>query len=147
MFSVGGVSEKSVSIQKFCLVVLALAAGSCTSLLKEDCQTMNVYDHGQSDALQGRPLDSFTASLASCDRCGAIIDPADYAKGWEDGVRTFCTYEYGQRYGRSGEFYRGICPQEDEFDFLKGYYEGKREYQIDQKRLVQQEQEARFRSR
>lgn len=115
------------------LILVAVVVSSCTTLSKEDCQTMNWNERGTSDALQGKTSKVFADYTQTCSKHGIAVNQDEYAKGRTRGLRLFCTYENGQQFGREGESYNGVCPQKLETEFLKGYRMGKREYEIEQK--------------
>jgi hypothetical protein len=118
------------------LILIAVVVSSCTTLSKEDCQTMNWDERGKSDALKGKTSKVFADYSQTCNKHGVAVNPDEYAKGRDRGLRLFCTYENGQQFGREGKSYNKVCPQNLEIEFLKGYHIGKREYEIEQKEKV-----------
>ena len=67
------------------------------------------------------------ALLQRCQAAGVKVDREAYLDGFTAGAKRFCTYEYGLKFGREGQEYKGSCPPSLESAFLSGYNQGKLE--------------------
>ncbi|OFZ28562.1 MAG: hypothetical protein A2622_05575 [Bdellovibrionales bacterium RIFCSPHIGHO2_01_FULL_40_29] len=135
-------------------ILAVVIVSSCTTLSKKDCQTINWYEWGKSDALKGKTSMVFTDYTKTCSKHGIALDKDNYIKGRVEGLKNFCTYKNGEQFAHKGETYRSVCPQQWEPEFLKGYQLGKRNYELEQKerelelrKQDLEEQEAKLRSR
>ncbi|MCB9093235.1 MAG: DUF2799 domain-containing protein, partial [Halobacteriovoraceae bacterium] len=130
------------------ILIFFLFIASCTTLTKEDCQSMNWFEKGRSDAMNGKTIKAFSEYNKTCSQYNVTVDHEKYASGRVQGLTFFCTYENGQLFGRGGEAYLGICPQKLEPEFLKGYYIGKKEAELKKKEqeLELREQDLKLKS-
>ncbi|MCB0363296.1 MAG: DUF2799 domain-containing protein [Bdellovibrionales bacterium] len=115
---------------------------------------MDWQEQGKEDALKGESSGVLAEYTKACNRHGIPLNQENYAKGRAEGLKLFCTYSSGHQYGRQGKSYSGVCPQEMELDFIKGYHIGKKEYEIEQAELelerrkrALEEEEAKLRAR
>ncbi len=86
-----------------------------------------LYEEGYSHALQGESSSIF--SSVSCLKLSKTEEvAAEYTKGRREGLKKFCTYKEGYKFGLKGGKYQNICPKRLEADFLKGYTIGFQEH-------------------
>lgn len=117
----------------FFLIGLVTTTSSCTTLSKEECQSMNWFAQGKSDGMRGQSAKEFAKYHKACSKHSISVDLEAYVNGRVRGLQTFCTYESGHQEGLDGKEYFGVCPKDLEADFLKGFRLGKREYELRQK--------------
>lgn len=75
--------------------------------------------------------EAFKRRKKDCSEYGAEANKDEYASGYTAGLKTFCTYESGIKFGYSGASYRDQCPKRLETEFLKGYRLGLAESERD----------------
>jgi len=128
-----------------CLSVFFLA--SCATMSKEECQTANWIEKGKIDGFEGRSNQRFSAYHKDCMKHGIVPNLEEYEKGRQLGLKSFCTMKNGEEFGRTGKSYLGVCPDDLEPSFLKGYNLGKKQYEIDQKERELEVREAELHRR
>ena len=105
----------------------------CSLMSKKDCETANWQSKGYSDAINGETANKFANYKNNCSEHGIKPDLDKYAKGRAMGLKKFCTYKNGYRFGLQGGYYKDICPATIETEFFKGYTLGKKEYQLEKR--------------
>ena len=99
----------------------------CSSLSKEDCANHNWFNLGQLDAMSGEIEPKTAVYRQDCSKHGLQIKSMDYLKGFEKGLKKYCTYHNGFRRGEYGEESHSLC-EESNPDYKKGYLSGFREF-------------------
>ncbi len=95
---------------------------------------------GIGDALLGRANTHLKKHALSCNTYKIRPDSKEYYKGFQIGLKQFCTYENGLKYGKSGEDYKETCPRTSNHSFKKGFEVGHVIYIADMARFkVEQE--------
>ena len=127
-------------IQTALASALLIATASCSSMSKKDCETANWAALGQKDAEDGQTLDAFKRRENQCFEHGLLTDRETYLRGYNSGLKVFCTYEAGQKFGYSERTYGYQCPKTMETDFLRGYKLGKTEAERDRAESAREEE-------
>ncbi len=96
-------------------------------MLTIDCSNIDWQQTGLESAKSGIPIKS-DVKLAKCRTQITQTQQESYSAGYKKGQEQFCTYEYGEYWGRNGNAYQGTCPNLSENKFLSGYSKGKLEY-------------------
>lgn len=99
---------------------------------------------GKQDGAKGKPPSTFATYKKECSEYGFKTELPEYAAGHLDGLKLFCDFDSGQKYGRAGNRYSGVCPAELEAEFLRGYKIGQKEYELEERERRVQEQEAQI---
>lgn len=121
----------SMKFNKFFLVLFlgfGLASG-CAQMEehhRNTCQSTNWKQLGFDHSAQGKEKDA--SQIRNCESYAGKNIVNDYADGYTQGLKKFCTYEFGVYWGRNGKDYAQTCPAELENNFLSGYSKGKLEY-------------------
>lgn len=108
------------------VVLFVLSFSGCASklvVLKPQCSSMNWFEKGRQDGMQGQPSNNWKITSNICDQMESK-QIADYQDGWNLGLSLYCTKEHGFSVAKSGQPYKKICPQNYEEDFLKGFQDG-----------------------
>lgn len=115
----------------FVLAILSLLyLGACsTGMSKEECAVADWHQIGFEDGSVGNHLNYIARHRKSCSKAGIAPDFNAYKRGHAEGVRQWCNYDNGLRFGESGGRYQGICPADREAAFLDGYDYGRRLYE------------------
>ena len=109
---------------------LALIAAGCASLDKDECRTADWRAIGLEDGVQGRTLDRLGDHRKACAKHGVTPDTDRYIAGRTEGLATYCTPDNGYRVGRTGETYRGVCPELSIPAFAAAYNRGHELYTL-----------------
>jgi hypothetical protein len=83
---------------------------------------------GKTDALKGYSLERTKTYQRECSFFQVDIDQADFSKGFQQGIKRFCTKEQGRAFGESGGDYKNTCPKSTEKTFLSAYIKGRKVY-------------------
>jgi len=93
----------------------------------EACMSSDWFDAGFQDGEEGYPKRS--GGIAGvCRSYGIGPDHAGYAHGWQQGVRSYCTYEKGLYLGQTNRPYSGVCAGSWHQRFWQGYERGRHIY-------------------
>lgn len=113
------------------ITISALCLTACSTMSKKDCETANWAALGKRDGVEGKTLDAYNRRETQCQEHGLLTEREKYISGYAEGLKIFCTYEGGQKFGYSGDRYDGQCRRHSEEEFLKGYKLGKAEAERD----------------
>ena len=116
----------SLTASSFALLLLA----GCASLDKDECRTADWRAIGLEDGAQGRTLERLGDHRKACAKHGVTPDTDRYIAGRTEGLATYCTPDNGYRVGRSGEAYRGVCPELSIPAFVAAYNRGRELYTL-----------------
>ncbi len=113
----------------YAFVPVLLVSTGCVSappLSRSECKYADWYSIGFRDATMGRPRSGISYYVNACMQYGVHPDKDSYMRGWNEGIKIYCTYEHGLEEGRQGKPYKYVCPHELESDFVRGYEEGRK---------------------
>ncbi len=127
-------------MKSIAVIFFALFATGCTMMTEKQCQTADWSKLGFQDAKNGETFEMFRKREKLCTKHKVRASRADYAEGYREGVKAFCTFENGLEHGEGGAVNNQICPEELAKEFNKGYTAGLRVYQV-KKQLEKQEEE------
>jgi hypothetical protein len=112
--------------------ILALASlAGCSSLSERQCRAQDWYQVGYEDGSAGTHTRRIESHASACAAYGIEIDTAQYEIGRVDGLQHYCTLARGIETGVRGSPYSGACTGDREVEFLRGYREGRRLYDVD----------------
>jgi hypothetical protein len=104
----------------FTFFILAITI-SCSSTKKHQCHKINWEEMGKNDVLNGFSTKRNEYWKNSCPHKFNQEKQSLYLKGQKAGIEAFCTFEYGLKFGETGQKYQQVCPKKLEREFLKGY--------------------------
>ena len=111
------------------LLLMTGAVASCQTLSKEECQIADWEVIGRNDGAAGyNPQDRFAGHVKACSRIGVAPDQTLWQRGFDQGLRNYCTPMNGLAAGRAGKSYANVCPGNSSEGFLRGYNLGKSAY-------------------
>jgi hypothetical protein len=99
---------------------LVLLACGCASLGKDECLHADWYAIGLEDGARGRAVERLGDHRRACAKHNVAPDTERYVAGRNEGLKSFCTYEWGFSEGRAGHGYAAGCPQPQGGQFLAG---------------------------
>ncbi|MFT6633549.1 MAG: hypothetical protein ACJAS4_003520 [Bacteriovoracaceae bacterium] len=113
---------------KLILIYIAIfIANGCSTLSKNECENRNWFNLGKSDAMNGEVEPKTAEYRRDCSEYGLQIKSMDYLKGFENGLKKYCTYNNGLNRGEDGEESHALCEEESP-KYKKGYLTGLREF-------------------
>lgn len=89
---------------------------------KNECLAANWQAIGFEDGAAGRSTASIGERRQACGKHGISIDLAAYDAGYNDGIRTFCSYGRGHESAIGGYSPLNVCPTNT--DYHSGYQQG-----------------------
>ena len=110
------------------LLFLLFILSGCSSISKEECASQNWFDLGKSDASSGIAIPKTNDYKNDCFEYGIEIKEKEYLRGFEAGVKSYCTFYNGLDRGESGGSVHSKC-EELSSDFKLGYRQGLSKYQ------------------
>lgn len=112
-----------------CAVVLALV-GCGSNPVKENCARADWKTMGSDDGFAGEPAETSTVRIRECPPLAEKANIDQYTAGYIEGIKYYCSYEGGKKAGEKGKPYKpGACPLELSKDFIKGYQEGRDQWE------------------
>jgi len=112
-------------------VLAALAVAGCASMSESECKTADWYRKGLADGTAGRSDAYLAQHHEACAKAGVTPDVAQWRRGWDEGLRSFCTPAVGWREGLAGHGYSGVCIGRNEAAFMQAWRAGSEVYRID----------------
>ena len=113
---------------KFCvLFIFFYSFVSCVTnqkIQRDYCEGLDTYKKGYLDASTGQFAKDFQDTVNACVKYEITLDQANYDKGYQEGIKIFCTKDKGYSLGASGQENLGICLNANSDQFSKGYEEG-----------------------
>jgi len=114
----------------FSFLILILIFNACATFTQKECETMDWSLKGAEAALEGKNRNEMLPfyQRACGKEYGMPPDEIAFVKGYNYGLKSFCSSENGLRFGQSGGKYQGTCAQHGEAEFLKTYQIGKLDF-------------------
>jgi hypothetical protein len=119
------------SILRTSAAMTLLALGSCATMDRDECLTVDWHTVGFEDGAAGYSGDRIGQHRKACAKHGVTPDLAAYQSGREDGLREYCVPANGFRLGSRGGDYGGICPADLEFAFTDAFQSGRQLYTLE----------------
>lgn len=118
----------------FSLTGLCLLGGlfltSCQTMSKQECVAADWQSVGEADGAAGYgPQQRFADRAKDCAKAGIVADQSTWQKGYDDGLKKYCTPMSGLNAGQSGQSYANVCPPDTSEGFLRGYRLGRADYE------------------
>jgi hypothetical protein len=111
---------------KYALLLTSLLI-SCSQFDREECKTVDWVELGREQARLGRPYRTVENFKTICDKYDIKVNEIMFRDGYNQGVKTYCSYHNGYELGVTNKDYHNICPKDLEYEFLMGYNKGKRD--------------------
>lgn len=123
-------SVRPAALPSVFLLFLPLLLAGCASLSKDECLSADWRTIGYGDASEGFARTRISEHRQACAQYSVTPDLDAYNRGYEQGLRVYCTARKGYQQGVNGYTYRGICPAGLEEPFLEAYAFGKDIYAV-----------------
>lgn len=93
---------------KVMLVISLFSITACSRFSRKECMEMDWRKQGQATALKGEDQQSSFAYFGK--QCRDIpVSAQEFAKGYSEGLKTFCSPEFISQFAEKGGEYRGGC--------------------------------------
>lgn len=103
---------------------------SCATLNEQQCKTGNWEEIGRQDGARGYSASRISSHNKACREHGVQVNNTAYQRGYDSGVRGFCTSDNGYRLGKSGRMTsQATCPADLAAGFSSSMQRGYSEYQ------------------
>lgn len=113
----------------FGLIISCCLLSSCANRMSMDqCVQQNWYQLGLQHGQNGHPMSSLHKYHKNCARYGVMINTPEYQRGWNLGIRSYCTAENGLHIGSAGNDYINYCPEDLQASFQQAWSKGIRSY-------------------
>ncbi len=103
----------------------------CQTISPEECKMADWYNRGANDGSEGVKASVIQTYRSECAEAGVKVNSVEWRKGYEQGLRSYCTAENGYLVGSEGRNYYGVCQNSK---FIENYRLGKNEHELKQKR-------------
>jgi hypothetical protein len=114
-------------------LLLAFALSGCASMSESQCRQADWSARGLADGREGRSAQRLDDHVEACAKIGVAPDRTAWDKGWEQGIRSYCTASSGWREGLRNQTYWGGCRgQAGEDAFMNHYQLGQQLYGLQQ---------------
>lgn len=102
--------------------VAIILLANCASVSREECLAGDWEAIGARDGAAGRiSATQFERHVNACARVDITPDRTTWARGYEQGLLSYCTPLRGLSEGEAGRAYRDVCPLASEAAFLRGH--------------------------
>lgn len=112
------------------IICLGVLAG-CATLSKAQCQTGDWQSVGELDGRAGHPSTRIAEHNEACSKHSVTVDRSLYNKGYQAGLKHYCTPSNAAKIGLAGRTYNNVCTGENGISFLRIYREANDVYSID----------------
>jgi hypothetical protein len=108
-------------------VLISTTLTACASMSVDECKVANWHEVGFNDASKGYDKHRFEKHSKACQKAGITPNFDTYTKGYEDGLRIYCTPQNIFELGLDGRGDYKICPS-SEHSLLKPYHDVSNSY-------------------
>lgn len=110
--------------------LVMLFVSGCASMSSDECVATDWSAIGYEDGARGYTTDYFSKHRKACAKHGITADFGSYQAGREQGLVEYCQPGRGFDVGVHGGRYYGVCPVNQEADFLDSYNVGHQLYTL-----------------
>jgi hypothetical protein len=110
--------------------LVLLGVSGCASMSSEECIATDWSAVGYEDGARGYTSDRFAKHRNACAKHGVTADFGAYQDGRDQGLLEYCQPGRGFDVGANGGRYYGVCPVNEEADFLDAYNVGHHLYTL-----------------
>ncbi len=120
---------KKLNLLIIIICTLGFTVG-CASISKEECEVGDWAAIGEKDGAKGVKSKKFYSYVKECKEFGITADKKAYDKGYNNGVKTFCTPSNGYDLGSKGRSNPNVCPKGMSAAFAAAHKKGMRIYDV-----------------
>lgn len=110
---------------------LLLALAGCAGMSQQACLSSDWRTVGFEDGTVGRSEATIANYQRQCAEHGVQPNLDAYREGHAQGVEVYCRAGNGFEVGHSGAVYQGVCPKNEEPEFLANYNSGHRLFELE----------------
>lgn len=118
---------------KYLFLLCVLFITGCASLSEDECKKGDWEGLGFKDAMKGYTEGRTDSYQKACSEYGISVDQAKYDKGFQNGLKKFCTFNKGLELGLAGRENHLPC-EKISSDFKVAYQKGYAEFIITRKK-------------
>ena len=111
-----------------------LSMGGCATMSKEECLVANWREVGFTDASQGYTQARVAEHRSACAEAKVTVNLEEYNKGFEQGLKNYCTANTGFDLGSKGAAYPDQCNEKTYPKVRAGFKEGQLVYNVQRER-------------
>jgi hypothetical protein len=116
----------------FLIFSLTIFLTACHTFSRKECEEMDWAKQGMNFALQGKSKTE--GEMYFTRECRGIpMDPTAFRKGYDEGLKTFCTPGYIHGFAAKGGEFRHTCPEDQVTEKFRSQYHSGREKFLDQR--------------
>ena len=115
------------------LALLAIAAGGCATMSKEECRNIDWRTVGYEDGAAGQSIDRLAERRRACAKHGVVPDLDAYRFGRDEGLLEYCRPANAFRIGAAGRGYGGACPSHLAAGFGEAYEAGRQLWRLERR--------------
>ncbi len=114
------------------MALVGILLSSCVKLMSEkECSIADWDAIGFEDGAGGYPVDRFNRRRKDCAEYDVVAKLNQYQTGRQRGLeQVYCTKQKGIEEGRKGRTYKHVCPANLEPNFLVGYLQGQKIFDV-----------------
>lgn len=120
-------SSQLLKIFPFLISLALLSSCASTQTGTDKCSNVRWNHLGYQDASHGKNKRNLKKDFADCGS-NLVIDKTAYRKGWQRGIKLYCTPRNGLILGMQGRIYNNICPDNRISAFDTAWKHGLRDY-------------------
>lgn len=113
----------------YCLLaVMALLAGGCATMNKQECEVADWYAIGYQHGVHGQGTGKYKEYASDCADHSIKADFTAFKRGHRAGLDEYCSYDTGRNLGQNGSSYNAQCDSGRYPAFERGYHLGLEDY-------------------
>lgn len=126
---------------KYIFLFICIFINSCAHLSIKDCQEKNWEEIGIADGAAGKTALDMEKINSYCSKYQLEHSPEErYSRGYQRGLRQFCTHETGVRFGNNGAVLPSVCDPREFIEIGVGYQKGLKNFCTENQGKVTAEQ-------
>ena len=118
---------KIIPLTALCTLGVLASCG----LSQKQCEQGDWASVGERDGLQGRSSDYIANHVKSCAKHDITPNQSLWAKGRNEGLKTYCTPQHAYKTGRSGKSLKNVCSVGDLPTLQSAHEKGQTYYRYD----------------
>ncbi|HEX4844370.1 MAG TPA: DUF2799 domain-containing protein [Limnobacter sp.] len=115
-------------------ILLQAMLSGCATMSKEECLVANWREVGFTDASQGYTQARIAEHRSACAEAKVTVNLEEYNKGFEQGLKNYCTASTGFDLGARGAAYPDQCAEKTYPKVRAGFREGQAVYAVQRER-------------
>ncbi|NRA17251.1 MAG: DUF2799 domain-containing protein [Oceanospirillaceae bacterium] len=106
---------------KLLSVSVVIFLTGCASMNQFECISADWSKVGYENALSGKKGNYVAKHTEACAEYAITPQFSEYRRGWDQGIKKFCTAQFAWDYASDGRYYHDSCSAETEAVFIPAY--------------------------